>query len=113
MDAVFFLCYAPAMAVPLHRKIARWIFDHLLWDTTSTARAGFWTGLWATRKLLVAFMGSAVLTWREWVEHRPPDIVIVALVHFVFVFAVIALLVYVAQWFRGRGSPSEQGPRTL
>ena len=31
----------------------------------------------------------------ESVEHHPPDIVIVALVHFVFVFAVVALLVYV------------------
>ena len=89
----------------------RWILDHMLWDTAGAAGSGFWPGLWATRKLLIAFVGSAVLTWWEWVEHHPPDILIVALVHFVFVFAVIALLVYVGLWFRTRKSPTSQTPQ--
>jgi hypothetical protein len=55
-------------------------------------------GLWATRKLLVAVAGSALLTWWERIEHHPPDLAIVELVHFFFVFAVIALLVYIGQW---------------
>jgi hypothetical protein len=90
------------MAVPIHRKIARWIFDSLLWDTAGTEPQGFWRRLWATRKLVVAVMGSAVLTWREWVEHHPPEIVLLALIHFVFVLAAIAVLVFVWQWFGRR-----------
>ncbi len=113
MDAVAHLCYAPAMPVPTYRKITRWIFDHMLWDTAGTAGAGFWPGLWATRKLLLALVGSAVLTGWEWVERHPPDMAIVAIVHFVFVFTLIALLVVVGLWFRGRRSPSEPGPRSL
>src|ERR1039458_5134764 len=65
------------MAAPIHRRIARWIIDHLLWDTSGTVREGFWGGLWAARKLLVAVAGAALLTWREWVEHHPPEIVLV------------------------------------
>jgi len=107
---LLFCATLPATAVPTHRKIMRWILDHMLWDAAGAAGRGFWPGLWATRKLLVAFVGSAVLTWWEWVEHHPPDILIVALVHFVFVFAVIALLVYVGLWFRARKSPTSQTP---
>ncbi len=98
------------MALPVYRKTARWILDHMLWDTAGAARR-FWPGLWATRKLLLALAGSGVLTWREWVEHHPPEIVIVGLVHFVFVFAVIALLVYAGLWFRTRKSPTSQTPQ--
>jgi hypothetical protein len=88
------------MSVPIRRKIMHWIFEHVLWDTSGAARDGFWGGIWATRKLLVALAGAALLTWREWVEHHPPEIAIVALLHFVFVFVTIALIVYSGQWFR-------------
>jgi hypothetical protein len=91
------------MAIPIHRKITGWIFDHLLWDTAGVAREGFWRGMWATRKLLIALVGSGVLTWREWEEHHPPEIAIVAVIHFVFVMAVIAILVYFAQCARRWG----------
>ena len=87
----------------MFRKIAQWIVDHLLWDTGGAAGTGFRQGLWATRKLLVAVALSAVLTWREWVEHHPPEIAIVAVMHFVIVLAVIALLVCTAQWFSRNG----------
>jgi len=42
---------------------------------------------------------AAVLTWREWVEHRPPEVAVVAVMHSAFVMLVIALLVSTAQWF--------------
>jgi hypothetical protein len=90
------------MAVPIRRQIARWIFANLLWDTSGAVRKGFWGGLWATRKLLAAVAGSALLTWWEWIEHHPPDLVIVELVHFAFVFGAIALFVYVRQRFSRR-----------
>jgi len=90
------------MPTSMLRKIAQWIVDHLLWDASGAAGTGFWGGLWATRKLLLALAVSAVLTWREWVEHHPPEIAIVAVMHFVIVLVVIALLVYLAQWFSRR-----------
>ena len=98
-----------AIAVRLHRKIARWIVDHILWDTaTNRPRAGFWRGVWATRKLLVALAGAGLLTRLEWVEHHPPDIAIVAILHFVFMLSAIALLVYAGGWFGGKKSPGNQ-----
>jgi hypothetical protein len=81
------------------RKVPLWILNHLLWDTTGSVRQGFRRGLWAARKLFIALAGAALLTWREWVEHHPPAIVVVALIHFVFVLAAIALLVYTGQRF--------------
>jgi hypothetical protein len=80
----------------------RWIIDNLLWDTSGTARKGIWRALWATRKLLVAVVVAALLTWAEWVEHHPPEIALAALIHFVFVLAVIALITYVGRWFSRR-----------
>jgi hypothetical protein len=88
------------VAAPVHRKIARWIFDHLLWDTAGAERDGLWAGFWAARKLLIAIAGAALLTWQEWVKHHPPEIAIVALLHFVFVLAVLGLLIYTGQFFK-------------
>ena len=87
------------MADPIHRRITRWIIDDLLWDTAGTARGGFPGGLWAARKLLVAVAGAGLLTWWEWVEHHPPEIAVVALIHFVFVLIAIALVVHIRRWF--------------
>jgi hypothetical protein len=95
-------CYAAGMAGPSDRRITRWIIDHLLWDPSGTAREGIWGGLWATRKLLAAVAGAALLTWWEWVEHHPPEILVLALIHFVFVFAAVALVVRIGQWFSHR-----------
>ena len=88
------------MAAQVHRKITRWIFDHLLWDTAGTARNSFWAWLWAARKLLVALAGAALLTWQEWVKHHPPERAIVALLHFVFVLTALGLFVYTGQFFK-------------
>jgi hypothetical protein len=96
------------MPVPIHRKITRWIIDRLLWDPTGATLDGFWGGLWATRKLLIALAGSAWLTWLEWTKNHPPEIAIVALMHFVFVLAVIALAVQIGRWLR-RGDKTSPG----
>jgi hypothetical protein len=87
----------------------RWIIEHLIWDTTGSARKGLGRALWATRKVIVAVVLSALLTWREWVEHHPPAIAIVAPIHFLFVLAAIALVVYIWQFARGdKRSPSRR-----
>lgn len=87
------------MAAPLHRRFAGWIFHNLLWDPAGTAREGFRKGLWATRKLHLAIVLSALLDWFEWTHHHPPDMAFVALVHFVFTLALVALVVWVRQGF--------------
>ena len=96
------------MPVPIHRRMTSWFLDHLLWDTAGSSQQGFFGALWATRKLLIAVAAATLLTWREWVEHHPPEIVIVALIHFVFVFAVIALVVYIAGRLSGNKSAGGQ-----
>jgi membrane protein YdbS with pleckstrin-like domain len=87
------------MANARFRRAGSWVGHHLLWDTTDTTLLGIWKVSWATRKLIVAIMGAALLTWLEWIEHHPPAIVIIALIHFVFVFAVIDLVVYIGRRF--------------
>lgn len=74
----------------------------MLGDAGDNPRQGFLGALWALRKLLVALAASIVRTWREWVEHHPPEIALIATMHFVFVFALIGLLVYGAQRIRKR-----------
>jgi multisubunit Na+/H+ antiporter MnhB subunit len=54
--------------------------------------------------LLVALVLSGLLTWLEWVEHRPPDIALVALVHFVVVLAAVAIVTYLVRRLRRRAS---------
>lgn len=79
------------------RRFLAWIFDHLLWDTTGSARSGFAGAAWATRKVLMATAAAVFLTWREWVEHHPPQIMIAAMMHFAFVLTAIGFLVYSLQ----------------
>ena len=96
------------MAASLYRRIGRWIVDDLLWDTSGAPREGVWRGVWAARKLLLAVALAALLTWREWVKHHPPEIAIVAVIHLVFVLIAISLVVLMWQWLRPRG-PSVPG----
>ena len=65
--------------------------------------------LWATRKVLIAVAAATLLTWPEWQQHHPPEIVLIAFIHFAFVLAVIALLVSVGQWFRRNGNKTIGG----
>src|SRR5579859_221239 len=79
------------------RRFFAWIFENLLWDTTGSARSGFVGAMWATRKVLIAAAAAGFLTWREWVEFEPHQIVLAALVHFTFVLTAIGFLVYSLQ----------------
>ena len=82
------------------RMFFAWIFDNLLWDTTGSARSGFAGAIWATRKVLIAAAAAGFLTWREWVEYEPRQIMIVFLMHFAFVLSAIGFLVYSLQRLR-------------
>lgn len=81
----------------------RWIIDHVLWETRPTEHEGFRRWLWATWKLSAAVVVSALLTWSEWVEHHPPAIALIALIHFVFVLLAIAIVDHIWRWL-SRGS---------
>ncbi len=78
------------MSEPIPRAIARWVMGNLLWDTSGRGRGGVWGAVWPARKVALALAGSAVLDWMEWEEHHPPEMAVVALLHFVLVLAAIA-----------------------
>ena len=81
------------------RRFCAWIFDTLLWDTAGSARSGFTEVLWATRKVVMAAAAAGFLSWREWVEYEPRQIMLAALMHFLFVLTAIGFLVYSLQRF--------------
>jgi hypothetical protein len=97
------------MAEPILRSMKSWILAYVLWDDSGKSLQGIRRSLWAMRKVLVAFLASTVLTWREWVEHHPPEIAIIAVLHFVFVLVAVALLVRGVQFFLRRNQPSQGG----
>ena len=53
--------------------------------------------MWATRKILIAGAAAVFLTWREWLEYEPHQIMLAALMHFAFVLTAIGFLVYSLQ----------------
>jgi hypothetical protein len=87
------------MAEPIDRKTTRWIIGHLFWDITGTADKGFRGWVSAQWRFFAAVAGAALLTWWEWIKHHPPEIVVIALIHFVFVLVAIALVLHIARWF--------------
>jgi hypothetical protein len=91
------------MPAPIHTKLAHWIADQF-WDTTGPAREGFWGRLHPAWKLITAIFGSALLDWVEWAEHHPPNMAIIALIHFAFVVIAISIVIHVVRWLR----PSEK-----
>ena len=89
------------ITVATHRPW-HWLVDHLLWDTAGSANSGLLGVIFAIRKPIIALAVTLMLTWREWVDYRPLDlllIVLVALVNFALVLAAIALLVFTLQKF--------------
>jgi len=89
------------ITVSNHRRW-HWLVDHLLWDTAGSANSGFLGVIWAMRKPILALAVTLMLTWREWVDYHPLDlllIVLVAIVNFALVLAAIALLVLTLQRF--------------
>ena len=97
------------MAKPILQSIKSWVVDHVLWDVSAKSLLGFWGAFWALRKVLVALLVSAVMTRQEWVKHHPPEIALIALIHFVFVLVAIALLVYGGQFFLPGNRKSQGG----
>jgi len=47
--------------------------------------------LLSPRLLLIALAVSAVLDYTEWVEHHPPVMAVIAVLHFVFAWVVLAI----------------------
>jgi hypothetical protein len=50
---------------------------------------------------LIALAVSVVLDYMEWVEHHPPLMAIIALLHFVFAWVVLAVVVLAWRRFTG------------
>ena len=44
------------------------------------------------RILLTALVVSALLDYMEWVEHHPPVMAVIIVLHFVFVWVVLAII---------------------
>jgi hypothetical protein len=83
------------------RKITKWFIEYFLWNVDGTPREDPWVReKW---RPLLALVGSAFLTWREWVEHHPPEIALIALIHFVFLLIVLAVIVHAARWLSRQG----------
>jgi hypothetical protein len=53
-------------------------------------------------KLAAAVLVSALLTWGEWIKHHPPEIAIIAVLHFLFVLIAIVLVVQIGRWLKRR-----------
>src|SRR6476661_1651147 len=93
------------MTVPVHGKIRRWMIDPVLADTADIAQLGFWGRLRAEWKFVGVVAGAGLLTWQEWIEHHPPNMALIALIHFVFVWILVAIAVHIVRWLRsGRRS---------
>jgi hypothetical protein len=72
--------------------------DNIVWDKSSgDEHLSFPKGLWTARKILLIVAIPTLLTWREWAEHHPPEIVIVTILHFIVVFSLIATAVFTLQ----------------
>jgi hypothetical protein len=88
------------MAEPVGLSMKSWVVDRILWDKSGKPLQGFWGAPRALRKVLIALLVSAVMTWKEWVTRHPPEIALIAVLHFVFALVAVALLVYVWQFLR-------------
>jgi hypothetical protein len=98
------------MPEPVRNSVKHWLLNQLLWDGAVAKPAGFRKTLWATRYLLLAFAGAVFLTWREWIEHRPPEIALIAVIHFFFVLGLIAVCLSARQRLGGRIKESSHKP---
>jgi len=57
--------------------------------------------LLSPRLLLIALAVSAVLDYMEWVEHHPPFMAVIAVLHFVFAWVVLAIVMLAWRRFSG------------
>jgi hypothetical protein len=91
------------VAVAGDRKITKWFIEYFLWNVDGTPREGPGGWLLGKWRPLLALIGSGFLTWREWAEHHPPEIALIALIHFVFLLIVLALIVHAVRWLGRQG----------
>jgi hypothetical protein len=96
------------MAKPILPSMESWVVDHVLWDKSGKSLQGLWGAIWASRKVLLALLVSAVMTRQERVKHHPPEIALIAVIHFALVLVAVALLVYAGNYFP-RGNRKSQG----
>jgi hypothetical protein len=75
------------------RIAARWIYQNLLWDPSVHTDSAVPRMIWGVRKLALGVLVAAILTWREWIEHHPPEIALIAGIHFLLVMSVLAVLI--------------------
>lgn len=71
-------------------------------QSSGLSKAAFLQALLSPRIALVALAVSVVLDYMEWVEHHPPEILIVVVLHFVFVWVPLATLVWAWRRFSAR-----------
>ncbi len=58
--------------------------------------------MWSYRTVGAALILSALLDWLEWSLHRPPNMAVIAVIHFAFALIVVAVVTKMTQWFRRR-----------
>ena len=76
------------------------MIDPVLADTADIAHLGFWGSLRVKWKFVGVLAGTALLTWQEWTAHHPPDMALIALIHFVFIWILVAIAVHIVRWLR-------------
>ena len=62
----------------------------------------FLQSLLSRRIVLIALAVSVVLDYMEWVEHHPPVMAIIVVLHFLFVWVPLAIVVWIWRRFRTR-----------
>jgi hypothetical protein len=90
--------YPAVVPGTLIRAFASWLVNNVVWDVSPGAdHLSFSRRFWAARKIMLIVAITTILTWREWVEHHPPEIVIVTVLHFIVVFSLITTAVFSLQ----------------
>lgn len=83
------------------RSLGRRMFDAVAWDGPPTTDDSLGR-IVALRRPLIALVASTWLTVMEWRINRPPEIALIAVLHFVVVLLVIALVVHFFRWIARR-----------
>ncbi|HEX6465331.1 MAG TPA: hypothetical protein VFZ98_12790 [Vicinamibacterales bacterium] len=60
--------------------------------------------LWSPRIALIALAVSLVLDYMEWVEHHPPVMALIVVLHFLFAWVSLAVVVWMWRRFSTRFS---------
>ena len=58
--------------------------------------------LFSFRNIAAALAISALLDWLEWSLHHPPNMAVIAVIHFAIVLIALAIITWMTQRFRRR-----------